>query len=177
VKVLRRPIEFALDAPVGMMDKLIADLAAARPDRHLQSIEGKLGAQRIRDLPPDDPAGKQISDKSGIHKTAGRIDIRDISDPALAGRDRSEVPLQQVRRARLPRRGRDCRPRLLPPGRCARDAQLTHQPLHRAPRHTDTLPAQMPPYLPRPIHTAAYALVFPHAHDLLLQPLIPHISR
>jgi hypothetical protein len=177
LQVLRRPVESALNTPVRMMNKLVTDFTAARPDRHLQGIEGKFSAQRIRNLPPNDPPGKQISDKSGIDKTAGRIDIRDIGDPPAGGRGSGEVPLQQVRRARVPRRSRDRRPWLLPPGRHAGDAQLTHQPFHRAPRHLDALAPQLPPYLPRPIDAAAYFLVFPHAHDLLLQPLIPHISR
>jgi hypothetical protein len=71
-----------LDTTVRMMNELITDLIPRRPDRHLQRIEGKLSPQRIRDLPPDNPAGKQISDKRGINKTAGRIHIRDTGGPA-----------------------------------------------------------------------------------------------
>jgi hypothetical protein len=74
-------------------------------------------------------------------------------------------------------RGRDRRPRLLPPGRRAGDAQLTHQPLDRTPCDLGTLPPQLPPYFPRPVHPASYFLIRPYAHDLLLQPLIPHAAR
>jgi hypothetical protein len=56
IEVLRRPVEFALHAPVGMMDKLLADLAPAGEDRQLQRIKSQIGAQVISDLPPDDLA-------------------------------------------------------------------------------------------------------------------------
>ena len=74
------------------MEKLVPDMTAARPDRHLQGIEGKLSAQCIRDLPAYDPPGKQISDERAISKTAGRIHVGDISDPpagAVAVKSRS----------------------------------------------------------------------------------------
>jgi hypothetical protein len=55
--------------------------------------------------------------------------------------------------------------------------QVAHQPLHRAPRHLDTLPAQLQPYFPRPIHPAAFPPVLPHTHDLLFQVLVPDLTR
>jgi len=40
-----------------MMDELVTDLALAVEDRHLQRIEGQVGAQVVSDLPSDDLAG------------------------------------------------------------------------------------------------------------------------
>jgi len=100
--------------------------------------------------------------------------IGDIGDPPAAGRLGGEVPFQQVR-GPLGRRGGDRGPRLLPPGRRARDAQLAHQPLHRAAGHLDAFPPQLEPHFPRPIQPPALFPVLPHAHDLLLQLFIPHL--
>ena len=48
-----------------MMNEIIADLPLPVKYRHLQGVQGEIGAQVVSDLPPDDLAGKQISDESG----------------------------------------------------------------------------------------------------------------
>jgi hypothetical protein len=63
LKVLRRPIEFALDAAIGMMHQPADILVAACPDRHFKRIERKIGTQVIRNLPPNNPAREQIHDE------------------------------------------------------------------------------------------------------------------
>jgi hypothetical protein len=90
--------------PVGMVDKILADLALPGEDRQLQGAESQIGAQVISDLPADDPPGKQVCDKRGIDKTAGRVRISDIGHPAALGRGRGDVPVHQVSNL-LPRRG------------------------------------------------------------------------
>jgi hypothetical protein len=125
-----------------MMDEMVTDLALAGEDRHLQRIEGQAGAQVVSDLPADDLAREQVSDESGVCEPAGRVHIRDVRDPAPVRRRRREVPFEQVSRpgaGAVRHRG----PRLLPTGRHPGDAQLAHQPLHRAPRDLDTLAAQL----------------------------------
>jgi hypothetical protein len=57
---------------------------------------------RLRDLPPDDPAGRQVGDERGVHETAGRIDVGDVGDRPAAGRGGGEVPLKLVRWPFLP---------------------------------------------------------------------------
>jgi hypothetical protein len=130
----------------------------------------------ISNLPADNGTGKQISDERGVHKTGKRLYVRDISDPAAVRRDRAEVTSQQVS-GPLAAGVRDRRARLLAPGRHPGNARLFHQPRHRAPGHLDALPPQLAPHFPRPVHTAALFAVFPHPHDLILQPHIPLLAR
>jgi hypothetical protein len=175
MKVLRRPIEFALDSAIGMMNEIPVHPVAARPDRHLQRVEGKFGPEIIRNLPADDFPREQVEDEGRIHETACRLDVGNVSDPPPVRRRRGEVPLQQVRRPLVPRPGRDRRPRPLPPGRHARNSHLAHQALDRAARHLNSLPAQLAPDFPRTVNTASF--LFPDAHDLLLQLLVTGIAR
>jgi hypothetical protein len=42
IEVLRRPVEFALDTPVGMMDQAAEILVLPQPYRHLQRVERKI---------------------------------------------------------------------------------------------------------------------------------------
>src|SRR6185312_14396263 len=72
------------------------------------------------------------------------------------------------------RPGRHRRPRPLPPGRRAGNPELAHQPLDRAPRHLDILPAQLAPDFPRTVNTTSF--LFPDAHDLLFQFLVTGIA-
>src|SRR5579862_2530555 len=43
-----------LHSAVGMMDKVLADPVTARPDRHLQRVEGEFRPEAIGNLPADD---------------------------------------------------------------------------------------------------------------------------
>jgi hypothetical protein len=159
-----------------MVHKLVADAVLAGEDRHLQRVQRQAGPKVIGDLPADDLPGKQVRDERRVHEPAGRGHIRDIGDPAAVRRLRGEVPSQQVSRPGV-RTGGHCGPRLLPPGRHPEQAHIAHQPLHCAPRHLDTVAAQLQPHFPRPIQPAALPAVFPHAHDLLFQLLIPDLTQ
>src|ERR1700678_1202881 len=158
-----------------MMNQGPADPAAARPDRHFKRIEGKPRPERIGTLPADDLPREKIENERGIHKTARRLDIGNVSDPPPVRRGRREVPLQQVRRPLVPRPGRDRGPRPLPPGRGPGDAELAHEPLDRAPGHVNTLTAQFAPDFPRAVDASPFLL--PGAHDLLLQLLVACVAR
>src|SRR5262245_38093062 len=46
--VLPAPLEPGLDAAVGVVDESLEGLGAA-PDRHLQGVQGEVGAQRVGD--------------------------------------------------------------------------------------------------------------------------------
>jgi hypothetical protein len=158
-----------------MMDKILADLALPGEDRHFQRVQGEIGSQVTGDLPADDRAGEQVGDERGIGETAGRAGIGDIGDPAAVRGGRGEVAAHQVSRLLPGRRGHRG-PRLAAPAPGAFDAQLAHQPLHRAPGGGDALAAQLQPHLPRTIKTAPLITVVPHPHDLLFQPLIPDLA-
>jgi hypothetical protein len=172
---LRRPIEFALDPAIGMMNKIPVHLVAPGPDRHFQRIQGELRPERTGNLPSDDLPREKTEDEGGIHETARRLDVRDVSDPPPVRRRRREVPLQQVRRPLVPRAGRDRRPRPLPPGRHARNSQIAHQPLDRAPRNVNSLTIQLTPDFPCTVNPASFLL--PDAHDLRFQLLVPRAAR
>jgi hypothetical protein len=174
--VLRRPVEFALHTPVGVVHELIADAVTPGVDRHLQRIQRQARPQVISDLPADDLAGKQVRDERGVHKPAGGGHIGDVSDPPAVRCRRGEVPFQQVRWPPQASTGH-CGTWLLPRRGCPGDAQRAHQPLHRAPGHLDAFTPQLPPYFPCPIQPAAFPPVLPHAHDLLLQLLVPDRTR
>jgi hypothetical protein len=56
IKVLRRPVESALAALIGMHDHLgDGVLAAAQRDRHLQRSLGQVGIMMLTQAEPDDP--------------------------------------------------------------------------------------------------------------------------
>jgi hypothetical protein len=79
-----------------MMDEPVTDLAFPGKDRHLQRVQGQARTQMLSDLPADNLAGEQVSDECRVRKSASRVHIGDISDPATIRRGRGEVPLQQV---------------------------------------------------------------------------------
>jgi hypothetical protein len=60
MKVLRRPVESALNATIRMVHQPVEILVTTYPDRHLQRVQRKIRAQVIGNLPADNPAGIQI---------------------------------------------------------------------------------------------------------------------
>jgi hypothetical protein len=171
MKVLRRPVEFALHTSVRMVNKLPVHPVPAGPGGHFQRIKSELGPERIRHLPANDHPREQIEDESGVDKTSGCLDIGNVSDPPAVRRRRSEVALQQVRRQlRASRTGhRGSRPLL--PGPQAHDAHLAHQSLDRAPGDLNAVTPQLMPDLLRTVKFAPSFLPYPH--DLSFQLLVP----
>jgi hypothetical protein len=59
MKVLRRPVESAFTAAVGMHDDA-GDLAAAHCHRHRQGPVGQLGVVVLAEREPQDPPGGHV---------------------------------------------------------------------------------------------------------------------
>ena len=175
LKVLRRPIEFALDSAIRMMDKLAVHPVASRPDGHFERVECQLGPERIGNLPADNHPGKQVKDKRGINKADGSFYVSNVSYPAAVRRRRSEVAFQQVRWPLLASRARHGGPRPLLPGPQALQAHLAHQPLDRAPRDLDPVTIQLTPHLLSTVKLPPF--LFPRLHDCLLQLLVALVPR
>jgi hypothetical protein len=175
LKVLRRPLEFALHPAIGMMNQSAEILVPAHEYRHLQRVERDLGTQMVRNLPPDNPAGKQVHDKRGIHPAGPRVHIGNVRHPPPVRRGRMEVPIQQVRRTI---RGitRQCRRWPLPPAPGAADSHFPHQPLHREPRYRNAVSIQQQPHFPRPEHLTA-SPARPHLHYLNFHDRIADFPR
>src|SRR3954452_14001700 len=89
-KVLRRPLETALAAPVAMMDEA-ALCGTAVVQRLLQGIEDEVRMRRPRHPPADDPAGEDVDDEGhvdealpGRHVGVSRpeeLHLRPLSEP------------------------------------------------------------------------------------------------
>jgi hypothetical protein len=60
VRVLRRPLESALAALIGVVDQTGVGLSAR--DRHVQCVDDEIGAHVIGDAPADDPAAVGVLD-------------------------------------------------------------------------------------------------------------------
>src|SRR2546421_7980081 len=158
-----------------MMDELAVHLLTPRPERHFQGVERELGPQRTGNLPADDLPREEVENEGRVNEAGHGIDIGNVGDPAAVGRRRAEVTLQQVRRPLMPRPGRDRRPGPLAPGRRAGDPELAHQPLDRAPGHLSSLSFQFVPDFPGAVDPAPF--LFPYAHDLYFQFLVPGVTR
>ena len=74
-----------LDAAVAVVDQAgdVVAGALAGPDPHLQGVEGEVGAQRLGQLPADDPAGEHVEDERRVDPAGERADVGDVSDPQL----------------------------------------------------------------------------------------------
>ena len=68
----------------------------------LERIEGKIGAQRARHTPPNDPPGKDINDEGRVDEAAPGGDVGEVGHPQLVGTRRHKLAVDQIRR---PRRG------------------------------------------------------------------------
>jgi hypothetical protein len=66
VEVLRRPLEFTLAAAVGVVHEVGQKAASPLPERHLQRLQGHLGAQRARQRPADDHAAEHVDHEGGV---------------------------------------------------------------------------------------------------------------
>ena len=148
-KVLRRPVESALAAPVRVMHQPL-QLGLAAPDGHLQGVQGQVGAQRPRGLPADQEATEGVDDQGHVHKARPGRDIGQIRHPQLVGSLGGEVPLYQVSGP-----GGGCigggGSAALAPAHTLQ-AKLTHQPLHGAAGHGDPFAVQLPPDLAGAVH-------------------------
>lgn len=124
--VLRRPLESALNAAIGMVDQ--AGIWPLRRDCHPQRRQRQLGAQMIRHRPADDLAAVEVHDRGQIEPALISLDIGDVGEPDVVRRGGDEVALEQVRRDReIVTAVGDAHPSR--PRHDGSDTVTTHQPL------------------------------------------------
>lgn len=78
--MLRRPIESALDSAVAVMDQTgqIGAAASAAPQRHVEGVEGEVGAQRGGDLPAQHDPGEHVQDERDVDPAGMRADVGQV---------------------------------------------------------------------------------------------------
>jgi hypothetical protein len=142
--VLPRPVESAVAAPVAVVHQPVQGRVAA-PDRHLQGVQGQVGAQVAGQLPADDQPRERIDDQGGVDEPRPGPHIGQIGNPELVRTGRAEVALHQVSGSwsSLVVDGGAGGLAAHHPG----DAQLTHEPLDGAAGDLEALAAQLPPDL------------------------------
>ncbi|MGY2933199.1 hypothetical protein ACVWZ6_002801 [Bradyrhizobium sp. GM6.1] len=94
--VLRRPLESALAAAIGVMHQGIR--LAAPPDRHQQGVRNQLGGHAGAHRPADHPAREQVDHRRHIEPALSRPDVGEVGDPLLVRALGLELPIQKVRR-------------------------------------------------------------------------------
>ncbi len=150
-----------MDERVGAGPRAVAECL-------LQSIEGEIAPQRGRHVPAHDPAGEDIDYEGNVDEPAPGRHERQIRHPQLIRSRRHEPSRDEIRR---PARGRGGARRLLTLAAAAHtvQAELAHQPFHRATGYRLAGPLQLLPHLPG---TGGFALLVPHATDLVAQHVV-----
>ncbi len=77
---------------------------APRPDRHLEGVEGELGAEARDDPPADDRPAEGVDDERRVHEARPGPDVGQVGDPQAVRGRRREHPLDEVGRALLDER-------------------------------------------------------------------------
>ena len=125
-------------------------IGRAREDRHLQRVDGKVTAQRGRDLPADDIAAEHIDDKGHIDPARMGLHVGQVRNPETVRRMRDEVSVDEVTRPgkRLIAKGRALE---LSATTGALESEFAHQALDCAPGNSDALAVQLVPNLVCPV--------------------------
>ena len=125
--MLRRPVESALAAAIGMMQQSIR--FAPSPDCHHQGIGNELRCHRSPHRPADNAPGEEIDNSSHIEPTLRCPHIREVSNPFAIGSRGVEGAVEHVRsdggRLPLTQVGRQA-----PPARTCFEGLQPHQPLN-----------------------------------------------
>jgi hypothetical protein len=95
IKVLRRPVESALGAAVGMKYRGGAEMTVFL--RHGQGVDDQAGAHMVGGLPTDDHPSGEIDDGGQIQPTLVGAQVGDVTDETGAGLPGGEVTADQVR--------------------------------------------------------------------------------
>jgi hypothetical protein len=172
LRVLQRPVESALGAPITVMDEPALGrvfIPTAAPDGVLQRAQHQLGIGPVAGLPADDLPGEGVADAGQPQRPLPGGDPRDVGHPQPVGRVGLEVAVDQV--------GRWRRLRVLP-GRAAptlaqeRPPQTVsgHQPLHPLAADLDAVAAQLRVDSGRPVGPARTGV---DRADLVKQPGVP----
>jgi hypothetical protein len=152
--VLRRPLEFALRALVGVVDQ--SRVGSAAGDGHLERVDDKLGAQVVGDRPADDPAAVAVHHRGQIQPALPGAQIGDVSDPQPVRASGLKVALDEV--GRRSDAGHADRGLAATAADQAADLGLAHQALDALAADPDALVAQLGVH-PRGAVGAASALV------------------
>ena len=149
VEMLRRPLESTLHASVAVMHE-VGDVGPGMK-RLLQGVQRQVASKRVRHTPAYDLARENVRDERHVHEADPRRHVGQVRDPELVRALGRKAPLDEIRRPRgclIDDRGL----LVLPAADRTPEAHLAHQTLHRTPRHADSLPTQLPPDLPSPVH-------------------------
>jgi hypothetical protein len=96
VEVLRRPVESALAAVIGVVHQARRGVALA--DGHVQGVQDQFGAQMVGHRPAHDPAGEAVQHHRQVQPALVGALLGDVGHPQPVRPWRREVPLHQVRR-------------------------------------------------------------------------------
>ena len=139
--MLRRPIEFTLDATVAVMDQTFG--GGARPKGLFQCIQGDVGLQRVCDPPADDLPREDVDYERDVNESSPGRNVSQIRDPQLIRTSRTEVAIDPIGRPQS-RFIRYRRLELSTPNDSL-NSHSPHQSRHRATGHADPFPVQLLP--------------------------------
>jgi hypothetical protein len=125
---LRRPLDFALAAAIGVVHQ--RDVGARRPgpERHAQRVEDQRGVHVPGQLPAHHAPRVGVDDEAQEHQALPAAQVGQVGDPQLIGPRRGEVALYQIRTPARRRVRPSGAPRLAA-ALGALDALGAHQPL------------------------------------------------
>jgi hypothetical protein len=81
-----------------------AEVALPRPDRHLEGVEGEIGAKRPGGLIAHYEPAEHVHDERDVDEARAGGDVGEVRDPQLVGPGPREVSLDQIRRSGRSRR-------------------------------------------------------------------------
>ena len=154
------------------MNEAVEVFATACPDRHLQGVEGEVGAQGTRRLPANHIAREDVDDEGHVDPAGVGLHVGQIGHPQAIGCRCAELAVDQIRWSRgclVGDRGAD---RLATDDTA--DPEIAHQALDGAARHPDTLAVQLRPHLVGSIHAP---MLVPDARDLAIEIGVSQASR
>ena len=153
-----------------MVHEAVEDLASsgAVPGGHLEGVDGKVGSERVRDLPADDHAGEDVDDESRVDEAGVRLHVGEVGHPEPVRRWRPERALHEVVGAVLAviGAGRDLEG---PAPTDAREPELAHEALDGAAGDAGALAVELGPDLVGAVDREVLTV---HAGDLFLQLLV-----
>ena len=156
-RVLRSRVR-AMDQP----SEFITDVFTV-PDRHLESVQSRLGGHLTSGAPTNDPAGEHVLDeRCERHRGPGR-NVGEVDHPEPVGSIGAELTLHQIRWAKglvIGDRGPNTK---TAPG--ALEAEFPHQPFDRAARNLEAITLQQMPHFPRAGQSAAFLSILEHLDD------------
>src|SRR5215831_11589818 len=98
--VLRRSIESALHAAIGMMHEATLSERALIVEGLLQSIEHKVSSRRTRHTPTNDPSREGVDDEGDVDEPLPGGDIGEVREPQGVRCGRVELSVHPIERAR-----------------------------------------------------------------------------